>query len=107
MGIPVISLLGCRTPESLIYQIGFAITGLSTLLFYFTFQTSILAHIPSPQFDDEISKLKWTVLAASIGVCGQGIINMEESAIDGITKPNIDGQIAWQPGTQSIIHQLL
>ena len=105
--MPVISLLGCTQPESLIYQIGFALTGLCTLLFFFTFQTSILAHIPTTEFAEEKTKLKWTVLAAAIGVFGQGVINMEESAIEGITNTNKDQNIEWQPGYQSIIHQLL
>ena len=33
--MPVISLLGCKEPESTIYQFGFGLTGLSTLLFFF------------------------------------------------------------------------
>ena len=114
--MPVISLLGCAEPESTYYQIGFGLTGLSTLGFFFTFQKSILEYIPSvPQsFVDEKRKLKWSVLLCAIGVFGQGIITMEESAINGITGSadnkgigvNEEG-IAWKPGRQSIIHQLL
>eukprot|EP01083_Nonionella_stella_P272881 925599_1 len=104
--MPVISLLGCKEPESTYYQIGFGITGLVTLLFFFTFQTSILQYIPN-KFADEKSKLKWTVLAAAFGVFGQGVITMEESAIEGITNVNADNEVQWKPGTQSIIHQLL
>eukprot|EP00484_Ammonia_sp_Unknown_P029472 CAMPEP_0197035730 /NCGR_PEP_ID=MMETSP1384-20130603/13444_1 /TAXON_ID=29189 /ORGANISM="Ammonia sp." /LENGTH=268 /DNA_ID=CAMNT_0042465825 /DNA_START=30 /DNA_END=836 /DNA_ORIENTATION=+ len=109
--MPVISLLGCAEPESTYYQIGFALTGLSTLLFYFTFQTSILRYIPAEQFKDERVKLQWSVLLAAFGVFGQGVITMEESAIDGITKPGQqaadDTNVQWQPGRQSMIHQLL
>jgi len=104
--MPVISLLGCAEPESTYYQIGFTLTGLSTLLFFFTFQSSILSYIPN-EFDGEKKKMKWTVLLCAAGVTGQGIITMEESAIAGITSPNEEGEIAWQPGQQSAIHQLL
>eukprot|EP01083_Nonionella_stella_P113515 334675_1 len=106
--MPVISLLGCAEPESTIYQIGFGLTGLSTLLFFFTFQTSILAYIPVQQFPDEVNKLKWTVLVAAFGVFGQGVITMEADALQSFaeTDPEED-KIDWKPGTQSIIHQLL
>ena len=98
------------------YQIGFGITGLSTLFFFFTFQKSILAYIPSNKFKDEKFKLKWSVLFCAFGVFGQGIITMEEGAIDGVSGTNStnssseeigEGEIAWSPGRQSIIHQLL
>ena len=107
--MPVISLLGCAEPESTYYQIGFATTGLSTLLFFFTFQRSILAHIPDGAFGGEKAKLKWTVLFCAIGVAGQGVVTMEESAIRGITGTRSEGQgeIGWQPGAQSVVHQLL
>mmetsp|Transcript_25062 Transcript_25062/g.40665 ORF Transcript_25062/g.40665 Transcript_25062/m.40665 type:complete len:265 (+) Transcript_25062:52-846(+) len=104
--MPVISLLGCAEPESTYYQIGFAATGLSTLLFFITFQRSILRYIPGGQFQAEKRKLKWTVLFAAFGIFGQGVITMEESAINGITKTS-DASVQWQPGSQSIIHQAL
>ena len=103
--MPVISLLGCKQPESTIYQIGFAITGFCVLLFFFTFQISILKYIPE-EFASEKRKMKWTVLLCAIGIVGQGVITMEEDAIVGITSVDKDGNIAWQPGKQSIIHQL-
>jgi len=104
--MPVISLLGCAEPESTYYQIGFAVTGLSTVLFFFSFQSSILRHIPET-FRDEKNKMKWTVLLCAVGVAGQGVVTMEEGAIDGITRPTANGEIAWEPGTQSVAHQLL
>jgi len=104
--MPVISLLGCAEPESTFYQIGFTITGLSTMLFFFTFQSSILRHIPD-EYGNEKKKMKWTVLLCAVGVIGQGVITMEEGAIAAITTPNEAGQIAWEPGRQSTIHQLL
>eukprot|EP01084_Bolivina_argentea_P197543 338513_1 len=106
--MPVISLLGCAEPESTIYQIGFGLTGLSTLLFFFTFQTSILAYIPVQEFPDEVNKLKWTVLVAAFGVFGQGVITMEADALQSFTAvQSEEDKIDWQPGRQSIIHQLL
>lgn len=108
--IPVISLLGCKNEEQLIYQIGFTITGLLTILNYYTFSYTILKYINNTKELNEIKyKLHISLLFIAFGVIGQGIITMESDAINYITKSAEENpeKINWKPGMQSIIHQLL
>ena len=116
--IPVISLLGCTQPERIIYQIGFGLTGLFTLLFYYTYPYTILQYITlnninntinnntntnnnnnNTNKNDEIKNnkslladYKWklhnSILVCSVGIFGQGIITMEFDAIKYMT--NVD-----------------
>ena len=102
--MPVISLLGCMQPERTIYQIGFTITSLSTLLFYFTFKNGLLKVLPYNGYHKTIKSLKYTILLCAIGVFGQGIITLSDDVVDILIKD--DGIDNYIPSWQSIVHQL-
>ena len=101
---PVISLLGCLEPERLIYQIGFTITALSTLLFRVTFANGLISVLPYHGFSKSISTLKHTIIICAVGVLGQGLITLSPDLVFILVEENdIDHFV---PDTQSIIHQL-
>eukprot|EP01084_Bolivina_argentea_P164429 285865_1 len=101
---PVISLLGCLSPEHFVYQIGFTITALSLLLFYFTFQNGILKVLPISH-KISINTLKFTILSCAIGVFGQGIITLNDDVVNILTNENeIENYV---PSNTDILHQLL
>lgn len=102
--MPVISLLGCLSPEKYVYMIGFTITAFSTLLFYFTFQNGLLKVLPYNGYTLSIKTLKYTILLCAIGVFGQGIITLTDDLANILINENeIDNYV---PSNTDILHQL-
>ncbi len=100
---PEISLLGCKKPEQIIYQIGFSITFIALLLFFFSYRYFLNAII-----GDKV-KYKWSkfimlysIIGASIGLLIQGLITMTEEPLNYLEYGNMS---EWKPDSQSIIHQ--
>jgi len=103
---PQISLLGCQDTEQIIYQIGFGTTGISVIIFYYSFSDMILKYILPNEFVSEKSIMLKTILFCAIGVFGQGIITMDIDALQTLANPESIPK-DWKPSTQSTIHQLL
>ena len=106
--IPEISLLSCKDPERVIYQIGFSLTTLFMILFYFAFRHSIIMsqHIDIMPFKKEhkclINTLKYSFVSSIIGLLGQGVVTMSPESLDSVST---DDGTYWMPDTKTIIHQ--
>ena len=96
---PPISLLGCKSPEHKVYQLGFALT--AALLFLCV---NIWKQRFYPRISLEHPSASWVALAggyaACIGVLGQGLVTLEEDFVERIEAGQ---QLTWQ----GVAHQLL
>lgn len=97
---PPISLLGCQQPEHSIYQVGFALTGLSLWICLWHWQRTLYSKFLVPFGRITAFAMLIGGQLAAVGVVGQGVITLEENLIE-----NLHNGLPISP--QSILHQQL